>query len=126
MGGGPEETIQRIRAIVRLHGRYALDAYVFLLEALSYALEQVRKSGRTGHIDGRELLVHLRAHARERFGWLARTVFEQWGVKTTADFGEIVFQLAEADLLSRQDSDKLEDFRDVFDFAELEEKFLDD
>jgi uncharacterized repeat protein (TIGR04138 family) len=40
-------------------------------------------------------------------------------VQCTTDFGHIVFNLVEANLMRRSDSDRIEDFRDVFDFRQV-------
>jgi uncharacterized repeat protein (TIGR04138 family) len=45
-------------------------------------------------------------------------VLESWGVRSTIDFGRIVFGFIELDMMRKQDEDCLEDFEDVYDFAE--------
>ena len=50
---------------------------------------------------------------------MARTVLNQWGVRRTGDFGEIVFNLVEEQIMSKQDSDTREDFADVYDFEDV-------
>jgi len=74
--------------------------------------------GKVRHVTGRELLEGIRAYATESFGFLARTVLAEWGVSRTQDFGDIVFNLVEAGLLSRTEKDTKSDFADVYDFAE--------
>ena len=115
------DTARQIREIIAQDDRFRSEAYIFTLESLTYALERSRKEGNFGHIDGRQLMLDLRDHAEEQFGFLATSVFHEWGLKTTRDFGEIVFNLAEARLLSKQESDSLDDFADVFDFGCFEE-----
>ena len=44
------------------------------------------------------------------------TVLGRWGVRTTRDFGEIVFALLGAGLLGKTEEDKIEDFDDLYDF----------
>lgn len=84
----------------------------------------VKLAGREGakglerHVTGQEVLSGLREHARELFGPLAKAVWNSWGVRDTLDWGRIVFLLVENNLLSRQESDSLEDFRDGFDFEQ--------
>lgn len=108
------EAVARICA--RDH-RYAPEAFFFLHEGLMRTLKQVQdKEKKPRQISGAELSDGLRAHALEQFGPLAMTVLERWGVKTTRDFGEIVFRLLEAGLLGKTDEDKIEDFDNLFDF----------
>ena len=54
----------------------------------------------------------------DQFGPLAKTVLESWGVHRCRDFGEIVFNLIEYRVFSKTDSDRREDFADVYDFDE--------
>src|SRR6185436_20564505 len=70
------------------------------------------------HVSGPELLDGLRDLALREFGLMARTVFKMWGIRRTDDFGEIVFNLVAAGLMSKTDEDTREDFRNVFDLDE--------
>ena len=56
--------------------------------------------------------------ARREFGRMARVVFRRWGINQTDDIGEIVFNLIDASLLSKQESDKRSDFHVLFDLDE--------
>jgi uncharacterized repeat protein (TIGR04138 family) len=112
---------EKFRNLLTSDGRYDAEAYNFIYEALDFTLKKVAKAERRGsqHVTGRELLEGIRQYAIEQFGCLARTVLESWGVSTTDDFGEIVFNLVEHDLMGKQDSDTKEDFHEVFDFADV-------
>jgi uncharacterized repeat protein (TIGR04138 family) len=107
-------TEDEIDQLVDRDPSYRREAYLFALDGLEFT---VHRLGRAGHVTGRELLYGLRDLALERFGPMAATVFEHWGVRTTDDFGRIVFALVEVHRLSRRDEDTLEEFHDVFDFA---------
>jgi len=113
----PSETQEKIRALAREDPRYRPEAYLFTLEALNFTLEEMRKSGHEGHIDGKQLLHGIRDYARRLFGYLGAAVFTEWGITSTADFGEIVFLLVDAQLLSKQETDQPEDFANVFDIS---------
>ena len=52
------------------------------------------------------------------FGFMAATVLESWGIRSTGDFGNIVFNLIEYNVFSKTESDRREDFTDIFDFDE--------
>ena len=45
-------------------------------------------------------------------------MLNQWGIHRSVDFGHIVFALVDAGLMLKTDDDTIEDFSDVFDFAE--------
>jgi uncharacterized repeat protein (TIGR04138 family) len=97
-------------------GRYQERGYLFVLAALEFA--QSRLPARR-HLGGAEFAWACRDFALEQFGMLAPAVLEYWGVTTTEDLGRIVFLLIDAGLLARQESDRLEDFDQVYDFAEV-------
>jgi len=103
------------RELEKRDGRYHERAYLFVLAALEYA--QGRLPARR-HLSGGELAWACRDFALEQFGLLAPTVLAHWGVAATQDFGRIVFMLIDVGLLARQDSDRIEDFDQVYDFAE--------
>ncbi len=102
--------------ILKRDKRYKLEAYLFLLESLDYARKIFNKPK---HVTGQELLAGIKELAKERFGRMAKMVFATWGVKTTDDFGEIVFNLVDAGLLSKTAEDKKEDFYNVYNFDEV-------
>jgi uncharacterized repeat protein (TIGR04138 family) len=82
-------------------------------QALDFALKTL---GERRHITGQELLRSISEFSRKRFGPLTRTVFEEWGILETFDFGRIVFELVEQGVMSKTDEDSIEDFRDGYDF----------
>lgn len=95
--------------------RYDERAYLFVLAALEFV--QQRLPNRR-HLTGRELADGCRDLALARYGVLARTVLEHWGIHSTADFGEVVFALVDTGLLMSQPQDSKEDFIGVYDFHE--------
>ena len=108
------EAVARICARDR---RYAPEAYLFLHEGLMRTLKNVQeKEKKPRQITGAELSAGLREYALDQSGPLAMTVLGRWGLRTTRDFGEIVFLLLDAGLLGKTEEDKIEDFDDLFDF----------
>jgi len=119
----------KLEEVVKKHPRYAYEAYEFMFQALNFTQkmlgreppEDVAESGAAGpqhHVSGQELLEGIRVLALREFGFLARTVFHSWGIDRTDDFGEIVFNLVEAELMSKTNEDNREDFRGVYDLDE--------
>jgi len=95
--------------------RFDTRAYFFVLSALHSVIHSLSEPR---HISGAELAEGVRSMALERFGPLARTVLEHWGIHATEDVGRVVFALVEQGILIKQDEDRPEDFADVFDFEE--------
>ena len=117
----------RIAEIVRRDPRYAYEAYEFVFAALAHTQQALGRApqaegGEEGeaahHVSGPELLFGLRDFALREFGLLARTVFRRWGVNRTDDFGEIIFNLIEANLMSKTPEDSRADFHAVYDLDE--------
>ncbi len=114
--------------VVRRDPRYAYEAYEFVFEALKYTQLMLKRlprhaagetPGPQHHVRGRELLDGIRLYALRQFGLMAKPVFCMWGIKQTADFGEIIFNLVEAELMSKTDEDTREDFHGVYDFEKV-------
>ncbi|TET37801.1 MAG: hypothetical protein E3J72_05375 [Planctomycetota bacterium] len=103
----------QIRELACKSAQFEADAFFFIYEALEFT---VKNLGREGHVTGRELLMGIRDLALEKFGYLAKTVLNSWGVHGTEDFGRIVFMLVENDLMGKTESDSVEDFSNVYDF----------
>lgn len=99
-----------------LDGRYDERAYAFVLVSLE---DVVSRLPRRRHVSGRELATGCRELALKLYGPLAKTVLEHWNVRTTRDFGEVVFNLLEVGVLSKDDADARTDFDDLFDFTDV-------
>ena len=112
-----EEDLEKILA--KDH-RYHRDAYLFVREALDHTQKVVAKEsrGQPRHVSGQELLKGIRDFALEQFGPMVITVFEEWGVRSGQDFGEIVFNMVEAGLLAKTDQDSRTDFENGYSFED--------
>lgn len=117
-------TTEKIHPIVELlqqDQRYHIEAYQFVREALAYAQEILKMSeegvGGEQHITGQQLCEAIRKYSLEQYGFMAKTVLNSWGVFTTGDFGEIVYNLIRIKHMKRSKADRREDFDDCYDFA---------
>jgi len=107
----------KIADVLRRDSRYAYPAYLFIFEGLEFTQERFDREDESEerHVTGPEMIIGVCELAQREFGLLARTVFRLWGIQTTDDVGEIVFNLIEAGLLSKTESDDRCDFHDVVD-----------
>ena len=113
----------QIMEIARRDNRYAYEAYEFLFEALAFTQNRLGRSlpqnadsaGPEHHVSGAELVEGYLGLATHQFGRMSRTVLRVWGINKTGDIGEIVFNLIEAGLLGKADSDQRSDFHDLCD-----------
>ena len=107
--------------------RYHPNAYQFVDAALRYTQKRLGRvadpslgaDDESAHISGNELLDGIRELAQKEFGLLACSVFKSWGVRSTEDFGHIVFDFVERGVMRKTDRDSLSDFFDVYDFEEV-------
>lgn len=111
---------EALQEILTGDSRYAEEAYLFVREALDYTITILRKphSGPERHVSGQELLEGIRKYALKEFGPMSKTVLGRWGIKTTEDFGEIVFCLVDKGVLGKTDEDRREDFAGGYDFEQ--------
>lgn len=116
----------KLEEIIRSDPRYTREAYEFVYAALAHTqrlLGRVPTEIASGegeyHVSGPQLLEGIRDLALREYGLMARTVFHLWGIDRTADFGEIVFNLIEANLMSKTEQDCRDDFRDVYDLDQV-------
>jgi uncharacterized repeat protein (TIGR04138 family) len=110
---------ERVDTICERDPRFRREAYEFVMRGLEYTTE--RLTGPRRHVHGQELLQGLVDLARLEYGELAWTVFHEWGIAGSEDFGTIVFHLVGEGLLGRQPEDRIEDFAGGLDLrGELE------
>jgi uncharacterized repeat protein (TIGR04138 family) len=110
-----EEVLEQILAA---DSRYHRDAYFFVKDALDHTQRLVTKSalGKVRHVSGQELLDGIREYSLTQFGPMVITVFEEWGIYSCRDFGEIVFNMVEHKLLAKTERDSREDFVNGYGF----------
>ncbi len=107
--------------IIENDPRYQKDAYLFVKDALEFTQNRLGKKSiinEERHITGKELLEGIREYALSLYGPMTITVFEEWGVRSCEDFGEIVFNMVNARLLSKTENDTKEDFKSIYTFEE--------
>lgn len=123
-----------IEEVVNEDGRYPVEAFGFLHEALGHAVKQVhgKEEGSAGvegsfsrHVTGEQLCWAVRDLAITRYGLLARNVLDRWNIRSTEDFGHMVYLLVDKGFMKKKASDSIEDFRKVYSFETAFEADLD-
>jgi|SRR3989338_415162 len=109
------DLIAKLHKISESNPKYKFEAYSFVMGALNVALSRLDKPR---HLTGQEFCQGLREFALSQYGPLSLMVLEHWGVYRTRDFGEIVFALVDAGLMSKTPEDSVADFENVYDFKE--------
>ena len=106
-------------------GRYDAEALRFVYEGLGATIQKIKEAAdqdQPHHITGDELASGLAKLAIEKWGRLSRMVLNHWGVRTTRDLGEIVYLMIRNQWMTAQETDRIEDFDDVYDFQQVFEK----
>jgi uncharacterized repeat protein (TIGR04138 family) len=115
--------------------RYKREAYILVRESLQFAHEVLglgeehanepapekpedSDKAPERHITGQELCEAIRQYALHLYGYMAKTVLNSWGLHSTGDFGEIVFNLIRTKQMCKTPQDTRADFDDVYDFDE--------
>lgn len=118
------KTWNKIKEIIKKDPRYASQAYQFVFEALDYTTNMLGKNQHKTtevdrHVTGKQLMEGIRKYALKQFGFMALTVFEQWGINQDADFGNIVFNLVENGLMGKTETDSRDDFKNIYDLKKV-------
>ncbi|MBL4808861.1 MAG: hypothetical protein JKY43_02230 [Phycisphaerales bacterium] len=124
-----EHTID-IQQIFESAGGYSPACFPFIRDGLAHTSKLVHGQSQdqstldlgiiddSRHVDGTQLCLGLRDHAIARYGLLAKSVLNKWGIYQTRDFGNIIFALVDANLMRTTNEDSIEDFDNVYDFDE--------
>lgn len=121
--------LKAMRDLLRDDPRYRLEAYQFIRESLQYAHENLERIGPLGycqgdapevdsprHLSGQQLCEACRLYAIDQYGYLAKMVLRRWGLESTSDFGELVYNLIRIEQMRKSENDRREDFDDVYAF----------
>ncbi|HEX4708322.1 MAG TPA: Minf_1886 family protein [Candidatus Udaeobacter sp.] len=111
---------EALDSIVSRDPRYQRDGYVFLRDALDFTTKQQKKVKGVSvrHVTGPELLGGVRRYALKEFGPMVMTVFDNWGIHSCEDIGNMVFNLIGAGVFGKTEEDSIEDFKNVYDFED--------
>lgn len=70
------------------------------------------------HVTGQQLCDGIRQYALAQFGLMSKVVLNSWGIFSTSDFGEIVYNLINVGVLKKSPQDRRSHFDGVYDFDE--------
>jgi uncharacterized repeat protein (TIGR04138 family) len=110
---------KNLEEIAAVDGWYSAEALEFVFEGLGHTVKALGKSDdetEKRHVSGEDLAGGLRRLALEKWGRMAKSVLNEWGVRTTRDFGEIVYLMIEHGWMSAQPTDTIDDFNNLYDF----------
>jgi uncharacterized repeat protein (TIGR04138 family) len=112
------------QAIIKIRAtdpRFTPAAYHFIRQSLDHSIARFNRHGpekKPAHVSGKELLEGFRDLALKEFGPMAKTVLGEWGILRCSHVGEIVFQLVQYGILGKSETDKPDDFQEIWTFSE--------
>ncbi|HEX4086596.1 MAG TPA: Minf_1886 family protein [Chthoniobacteraceae bacterium] len=112
---------EAVDRILKEDPRFHRDVYPFVRDALDFTVKQqkkVNKAGVSSHVTPLQLLDGIRLFALKEFGPMVPTVFGYWNVHSCEDLGHIVFNMIRKEILGKNDTDTLDQFREGYDFHE--------
>lgn len=101
------------------------EAFEFVRDGLRHTVavlhgdDSLEGTDERRHVSGQQLCLGLKDFAIRRYGLLAETVLTKWGVRSTEDFGTLVYAMIDKGELKAGDRDSFEDFKGVYDFPEV-------
>ncbi len=112
-----DDAVKKIRLT---ETRFSPPAYEFVRRSLDHALQRLGRTDqkKPAHVRGEELLESFRALALQEFGPMAKTVLNDWGISTCTEVGEVVFRLVQHGILGKSETDKIDDFQEIYTFRE--------
>lgn len=112
-----DDAVKKIRLT---ETRFSLPAYEFVRRSLDHALQRLGRTDqkKPAHVRGEELLESFRALALQEFGPMAKTVLNDWGISSCTEVGEVVFRLVQHGILGKSETDKIDDFQEIYSFRE--------
>lgn len=120
-----------LKEIMDRAGGYSPACFGFIRDGLAHTVEMVHGNPadqtmlelglaeESRHVSGHELCIGLRDYAIERYGMLAKSVLNKWGIHYTRDFGNIIFAMVDAGLMRTTEEDTIEDFVSIYEFDDV-------
>lgn len=108
-----------VDAVLRKHPEYAPDAYDFMREALDETSRRFAAGRSNPHLSAEELYMGFCAYALSEYGPMAAAVMEHWGVESSSDVGNIVYNLIEVGVFGKQSGDTREQFDNLMPLQDI-------
>lgn len=94
---------------------YPAEAFFLMMNALQTPMQSTFVQT---HSDAEQLCHRLRTEALRAYGSNAQKQLADWGIRSTKDFGVIIYTLIDKGLAQKSEQDSIEQFDNVFDFDE--------
>lgn len=102
------------RDITAKDNRYNARAYTLLVDTIGVLSEKHKD----GHFNSFDLMEEFKENTLDHFGPMSFTVLREWGINSTRDIGNMMFNLVSSGRIVKDDENKIEDFEGGYDFTE--------
>ena len=99
--------------IVGKDSRYDARAYALLMDCVHYL------GNEGGRMSSADVMEEFKERALDQYGPMSYTVSSEWGLSSTEDIGEMMFNLVEFRRVRKDEDDRQEDFCGGHDFREV-------
>jgi len=109
----------RLDKLLETDARYPKDAYNFVCRAVNIIAREIalkNNAKKDKHISGLQLLLGMKKILLAKYGCMAIDILNFWNITCTDDFGNIVYNLAEIEMLGTSNEDSQADFHNCFSF----------
>lgn len=111
-----------VRQILTRDRRYPAEAYRLMPAVLDWtfrhAVQQHARGATRGHVSGKQLAEGFRDYLLAEYGPFAAPLLKQLNITSTADIGELVYNLISVNVFGKSENDRQSDFANVYDFAD--------
>lgn len=112
-----------VKKICEKDPRFHPDAYDHLKDALDYTVKGIMEREKAPrHVNGAELAFGFRDYTLKEYGPMSKSLLKEWGVGKTRDIGDMVFNLIEHHVFSREEGDSPSDFDAIYTFKQAFDK----
>lgn len=105
-------------SIKEKNGKYPEKAYLFAFKILKDLAKNNKNQQKSENIKAANLLITFRNYALNEFGPMTASVLQEWNICSCRDLGNVIFDLVNAGVLEKDETDRIEDFEEIYDFNE--------
>lgn len=114
-----EVLAEKYRVLIASDERFNVHTYRLINEAMCMLVPDDAPEGHTEHIEAWQLAAVTRDYLIREYGYVAAGVATKLGIQTSRGLGNAVFAMVDHKLLGKQDTDRVEDFDDLYSTEDL-------
>lgn len=113
-----DKFMEMLFSIKEKNVKYPEKAYLFAFKILKDLAKNNKNQQKSENIKAANLLITFRNYALNEFGPMTASVLQEWNICSCRDLGNVIFDLVNAGVLEKDETDRIEDFEEIYDFNE--------